>query len=65
MAEYAAMSAGIVVIGDEILSGRTQDVNVAAIAKFLNPFGIDLLEVRIVPEVTDNIVFLSADEEDR
>src|SRR5215831_17474638 len=56
MTENAHRTAGIVVIGDEILSGRTQDVNVAAIAKFLIPFGIDLLEVRIVPDQEPEIV---------
>src|SRR5215831_5136465 len=56
MAENAHRSAGIVVIGDEILSGRTQDVNVATVAKFLVPFGIDLAEVRIVPDKEPEIV---------
>jgi molybdenum cofactor synthesis domain-containing protein len=44
------------VIGDEILSGRTQDVNVATIARFLGVLGIDLCEVRIVPDVEAEIV---------
>jgi molybdenum cofactor synthesis domain-containing protein len=56
MAGNANMTAGIVVIGDEILSGRTQDVNIAAIAKFLVPFGIDLSEVRIVPDKEPEVV---------
>ena len=56
MAGNANMTAAVVVIGDEILSGRTQDVNVAAIAKFLVPFGIDLAEVRIVPDRESEIV---------
>lgn len=49
-------TAGLVVIGDEILSGRTQDRNVAQIAVWLNVQGIRLAEVRIVPDVQDRIV---------
>lgn len=40
----------MVVIGDEILSGRTQDKNVAQVALWLNDHGIRLTEVRIVPD---------------
>ena len=43
-------TAGLAVIGDEILSGRTQDRNVAQIAGWLNLQGIRLTEVRIVPD---------------
>ncbi len=49
-------TAGLVVIGDEILSGRTQDRNVAQIAGWLNLQGIRLAEVRIVPDVHVRIV---------
>lgn len=49
-------TAGLVVIGDEILSGRTQDKNVAQIATWLNVQGIQLAEVRVVPDVQDRIV---------
>lgn len=45
----------MLVIGDEILSGRTQDKNVAALAKWLNVQGIRLAEVRIVPDVLGEI----------
>ncbi|MGJ8536188.1 MAG: competence/damage-inducible protein A [Parasphingopyxis sp.] len=47
--------AGLIVIGDEILSGRTQDKNVAALAKWLNVQGIQLAEVRIVPDIVERI----------
>ncbi|RED16111.1 competence/damage-inducible protein A [Parasphingopyxis lamellibrachiae] len=47
--------AGLIVIGDEILSGRTQDKNVAALAKWLNVQGIQLAEVRIVPDIIEHI----------
>lgn len=49
-------TAGLVIIGDEILSGRTQDRNVAQIASWLNLQGIRLAEVRIVPDVEARIV---------
>ena len=49
-------TAALVVIGDEILSGRTQDKNVAQIAAWLNVQGIRLAEVRVVPDVTAAIV---------
>jgi molybdenum cofactor synthesis domain-containing protein len=45
----------LVVIGDEILSGRTQDKNVAQVATWLNEQGIRLAEVRIVPDETTRI----------
>lgn len=48
-------TAAVLVIGDEILSGRTQDLNVAQIATWLNVQGIRLREVRIVPDVEDEI----------
>lgn len=49
-------TAALVVIGDEILSGRTQDKNVAQLASWLNVQGIRLNEVRIVPDVESAIV---------
>ncbi|MDO7844686.1 competence/damage-inducible protein A [Sphingomonas immobilis] len=49
-------TAALAVIGDEILSGRTQDKNVAQIAAWLNVQGIRLVEVRIVPDKTEAIV---------
>lgn len=49
-------TAALLVIGDEILSGRTQDKNVAQVALWLNEEGIRLAEVRIVPDVLGRIV---------
>ncbi|MCF8883646.1 molybdopterin-binding protein [Erythrobacter sp. SN021] len=49
-------TAGLVVIGDEILSGRTHDKNIAQIASWLQVQGIRLSEVRVVPDVMDRIV---------
>ena len=50
------VTAGILVIGDEILSGRTKDKNIGWIAEYLTAMGIDLEEVRIVPDVEAEIV---------
>ncbi len=55
MASHRTWTAALVVIGDEILSGRTQDVNVAQVATWLNRQGIRLAEVRIVPDEQDKI----------
>ncbi len=52
----ASVSAGLLVIGDEILSGRTKDVNIGAVADFCTDLGIDLSEVRVVPDVMERIV---------
>jgi molybdenum cofactor synthesis domain-containing protein len=49
-------TAALVVIGDEILSGRTQDKNIAQIASWLNVQGIRLAEVRVVADVESAIV---------
>ena len=48
--ESRQWTAALAVIGDEILSGRTQDKNVAQVATWLNDHGIRLSEVRIVPD---------------
>ena len=49
-------TAGLVVIGDEILSGRTHDKNIAQVASWLQVQGIRLAEVRVVPDVLEKIV---------
>jgi molybdenum cofactor synthesis domain-containing protein len=56
MTDARIWTAALVVIGDEILSGRTQDKNVAQIALWLNLQGIRLREVRVVPDVESAIV---------
>ena len=57
MAETARIwTAALLVIGDEILSGRTQDKNVAQVATWLNVQGIRLREVRVVADDMDAIV---------
>ncbi len=52
----ASVTAAILVIGDEILSGRTKDKNIGYIAEYLTNIGIELREVRIVPDVQEEIV---------
>src|SRR6201999_955835 len=56
MSENGNITAAVLVIGDEILSGRTQDTNTNYIARFLGALGIDLREARVVPDVEDEIV---------
>ncbi len=50
------VTAAILVIGDEILSGRTKDKNIGYIAEYLTNIGVDLREVRVVPDVSEEIV---------
>ncbi|RTL49145.1 MAG: competence/damage-inducible protein A [Bradyrhizobiaceae bacterium] len=50
------ITAGILVIGDEILSGRTKDKNIGFIAEYLTNIGIDLKEVRVVADDEGAIV---------
>ena len=54
--ESAIVTAGLLVIGDEILSGRTKDKNIGFIAEYLTAIGIDLKEVRVVPDEQPEIV---------
>ncbi len=51
-----SVTAALVVIGDEILSGRTKDKNIGFVADYLTDIGIDLREVRIVPDIIGEIV---------
>ena len=50
------VNAAIVIIGNEILSGRTQDVNVVTISKWLNELGVKLEEVRVIPDIENSII---------
>lgn len=51
-----SVTAALIVIGDEILSGRTKDVNIGATAEFCTDLGIELKEVRVVSDETNDIV---------
>jgi len=55
MPSPAPVTAAVLLIGDEILSGRTQDTNLQTIAKFVGPLGVQIGEVRIVPDVETEI----------
>ncbi|MEN6543570.1 competence/damage-inducible protein A [Parvibaculum sp.] len=58
-AESAAprlVTACVVLIGDEILSGRTRDSNLSYIAKHLNQIGVQVREARVIPDVEETIV---------
>jgi len=52
----SSFTACIIIIGNEILSGRTQDTNVAWLAKELNELGIRVEEVRVIPDVEQTII---------
>jgi len=47
---------GIIIIGNEILSGRTQDTNTSTISKWLNSLGIKVKEVRTIPDIEETII---------
>jgi molybdenum cofactor synthesis domain-containing protein len=49
------VKAAVLLIGDELLSGRTQDVNLQTIAKFLAPLGVQVAEARVVADVPEEI----------
>jgi molybdenum cofactor synthesis domain-containing protein len=50
------VTAGLLVIGDEILSGRTKDKNIGYIAEYLTALGIDLMEVRVVGDEESAVI---------
>ncbi|PWB78918.1 MAG: competence/damage-inducible protein A [Methylocystaceae bacterium] len=56
MEQNGNITAAVLVIGDEILSGRTQDQNTSYIARYLGEIGVELREARVVPDVTEEIV---------
>ena len=56
MSEPTTVTAAVLVIGDEILSGRTKDRNLGYIAEYLAKIGVDVREARVVPDVEDDIV---------
>jgi molybdopterin biosynthesis enzyme MoaB len=56
MAPVSNPTACILVIGNEVLSGRTQDANIRFLAQRLGDMGIPVREVRIIPDVADTII---------
>jgi len=51
----ADVKASLLIIGDEILSGRTKDANLSYLAEWLNENGIQLVEARVVPDIEEEI----------
>ena len=56
MVKNAKVNAGILIIGNEILSGRTQDTNTSTLATWLNSIGVKVEEVRIIPDEENTII---------
>jgi molybdenum cofactor synthesis domain-containing protein len=56
MSGQSTVTAAVLVIGDEILSGRTKDANIGYIAEYLGKIGVDVREARVVPDVEEEIV---------
>ena len=56
MRKNTKVNAAILIIGNEILSGRTQDTNTSTLATWLNSIGVKVNEVRIIPDQEDIIV---------
>ena len=56
MAKKTKVNAAILIIGNEILSGRTQDTNTSTIAVWLNSIGVRVEEVRVIPDVEKTII---------
>ena len=56
MGEMKQVTAAVLLIGDEVLSGRTQDKNLQQVAQFLAPLGVNVVECRVVPDIEAEIV---------
>ena len=56
MKKNIKVNAAILIIGNEILSGRTQDTNTSTLATWLNSLGVKVGEVRVIPDIKKTIV---------
>ncbi len=56
MKNKKVITAGIIIIGNEVLSGRTKDINTSTLAKWLNSLGIEVKEVRVIPDNETSII---------
>ena len=56
MSKKTKVNAAILIIGNEILSGRTQDTNTSTLANWLNSIGVKVNEVRVVPDLEKKII---------
>ena len=48
--------AGLIIIGNEVLSGRTKDTNTSTLASWLNSLGVEVKEVRVIPDIKETII---------
>ena len=64
MTKKAKVNAAILIIGNEILSGRTQDSNTSTLANWLNSIGVTVEEVRVIPDkeniIVETLIFLKS-----
>ena len=56
MTKNTKVNAAILIIGNEILSGRTQDTNTSTLATWLNSIGVKVEEVRVIPDIEKTII---------
>ena len=56
MTKNTKVNAAILIIGNEILSGRTQDTNTSTLATWLNSIGVKVGEVRVIPDIEKTII---------
>ena len=56
MTNKKEINAGILIIGNEVLSGRTKDINTSTLATWLNSLGIKVKEVRVIPDEEQVII---------
>tara|TARA_B100000315_G_scaffold209732_1_gene205641 strand:- start:430 stop:1173 length:744 start_codon:yes stop_codon:yes gene_type:complete len=56
MKKKMQVKAAVIIIGNEILSGRTQDANTSTLALWLNSLGVKIQEVRVIPDIEEAIV---------
>ena len=56
MTKNTKVNAAILIIGNEILSGRTQDTNTSTLATWLNSIGVKVVEVRVIPDIEKTII---------
>jgi len=56
MSKNTKVNAAILIIGNEILSGRTQDTNTSTLATWLNSIGVKVGEVRVIPDIEKKII---------
>ena len=56
MSNKKEIISGIIIIGNEILSGRTKDLNTSTLSKWFNSIGIKVVEVRVIPDIEEIII---------